>query len=101
MFFLTVGAKSLSRGTRRALVVGFAVATMALVAWSLILGPGNLDTEIPLGVREGVLGWVSKGGDNPAVHVVALLAIGSLWLSLGPEQTTAKDAPEEVPIDRP
>lgn len=72
------------RGGRPALVGGFVVATAALVVWGFaLMVDRNSAGEQTVGVLAGWTGWVEKGGLSPAVHVVLLLALASLWLGAG------------------
>lgn len=69
------------RGGRPALVGGFVVATAALVVWGFaLMVDRDSGGEQTVGVLAGWAGWVEKGGLSPAVHVVLLLALASLWL---------------------
>ena len=83
MFLLTVAVRKHAKRFRVAFVVGFSVATLLLVSLSFVLNPlyapdGTLTIGRPL--EPGWIGWLGKGGSSPAVHVVFLLALASIWL---------------------
>lgn len=66
---------------RRAVVISFAAVVALLVIYSYFLTAGRIDGgDAPQGVLRGWRGWLEEGGGNPAVHVVALLSVMSLWL---------------------
>lgn len=98
---ITRGSRRMHRRSRLALAAGFTFASVLLITSSFFVGfPGDADSSGPLGVVEGWQGWLEKGGSSPAVHVVALLSLGSLWLLRVPRgrtvATTADSAPAEA-----
>ncbi|MFV2088328.1 hypothetical protein [Micromonospora sp. LOL_021] len=81
---LTVGPRRRPRRCRVGLVVGFSVSTVALIALSFVIAPDiDAQRELLLGVMPGWQGWIHKGGGESAVHLLLILAIGSLWLNPG------------------
>lgn len=67
-------------GVRISTVAGFTVAVIALIIWSFTITPDGAPRGVgPVGVAVGWEGWIQKGGTNPAVHLVVVLALGALW----------------------
>lgn len=59
---------------------GFAVASIALFAWSLrVTGDAPPGTDVAA-TALGWEGWIQEGGTSPAVHVVIMLTIGAAVL---------------------
>lgn len=85
LFFVTVAASRTGELARRSLVAGFLLSTAALVLWGFLLDAAQLhDGDVPPGVRQGWMGWLAEGGTSSTVHVIALVALGSLWLRILP-----------------
>jgi len=92
-FLLTVAVKNRLRRFRAALVVGFSSATILLLSASFILAPlRGPKVGSSIGIEPGWVGWLAEGSINPAVHVVLLLAVGSLLLySNSPKPSPARE----------
>lgn len=74
-FVVTAGQR---REVRIARVLGFALASLALVAWALVVQESQTPGELPW--APGALGWVQVGGQYGGVHLLTLLTVASLWL---------------------
>jgi len=93
MALLTVAVRNRARRFRAALVVGFGFATILLLSSSFVLAPlRGPKVGASIGIEPGWVGWLAEGATNPAVHVVLLVALGSLWLySRSPKLTPDHD----------
>lgn len=81
MFLLAVAVRKRAKRFRVAFVAGFSVATVLLVSLSFVLAPFRGPQDgLSIGFEPGWVGWLVEGGSSPAVHVVFLLAVGSVWL---------------------
>lgn len=93
MFCLTVALSALPKRRRLLIVAGFFITVAALIVWAFMLTAGrSAPAESVVGVLEGWQGWLEKGGSNSAVHLVALLSLGSLWLWPDRERAGAQEA---------
>jgi len=98
MFFLTIGSLKRSGRSRQSLIAGFFLATALLVTWAFLLTAARDNgDDVTVGVLAGWKGWLEKGGNSSAVHVVALLSVGSLWLRFEPEQMTSERETDDIP----
>lgn len=62
-------------------VVSFVAVCLASIGWALVeLSQSLVDGGAQSGVSEGLRGWIEKGGQHAAVHVVALFGLGILLL---------------------
>ncbi|MFV2010478.1 MULTISPECIES: hypothetical protein [unclassified Micromonospora] len=99
-YSFVLGVRKLVRPSWLALVSGFAVSVVVLIFWSFVIAPSvSVGRDLPLGILEGWEGWIQEGGMNPAVHVVFLLALGSLWqfrraFQHPPAANRSEEAPE-------
>jgi hypothetical protein len=84
LYVLTLGARSSGRGSRLAIVVAFALATLLLVVWSFLISSSQgLGNDSSLVVSPGWKGWLEKGGVSPVVHLMIVVSVGSIWLYPG------------------
>jgi hypothetical protein len=98
MFLLTGAVKNRARRFRVALVAGFGFATILLLSSSFVLAPlRGPKVGASIGIEPGWVGWLAEGSTNPAVHVVLLLAVGSLWLY----SNSPKPTPNHDPLQPP
>lgn len=74
------------RSVRVGLVAGFVLAVAALLAFSTSVEPNTDPEKGPVTrIARGWEGWVQEGSYNPAVLLIAVLALGSLaWSSRVP-----------------
>jgi hypothetical protein len=79
MFCLTLGNQRTHNQFRVLFGAGFTVAiTVSIILTALVAPERGAEGGLPQGVLEGWEGWLQEAAINPAVHVVLLLAIGSL-----------------------
>jgi len=98
MFLLTVAVKNRARRFRVALVVGFGFATILLLSSAFVLAPlRGPKVGLSIGIEPGWVGWLAEGSTTPAVHVVLLLAVASLWLY----SSSPKPTPDHEPLQPP
>lgn len=83
-YVLTISSMRLSLHSRRAFIGGFFLASTALIGWAFTLSSDRkYHGPDVIGIREGWQGWLEEAGNLSAVHVVVLLAVGSLMLQRG------------------
>lgn len=76
----SVRIRTLPALARSSALAGFLVATISLIIWSVTIKPLNAAEGIPdVGIALGWDGWIQQGGTNPAVHLLAVLTLGTLW----------------------
>lgn len=79
-YLLTVGVRKRAARIRVSTVAGFVAAVGSLVIWSLTITPDAGPQGVtPAGIASGWEGWIQKGGINPAVHLLIVLALGAHW----------------------
>lgn len=81
---LYVGAFELREIPQRPATAGvasFVAVCLAAIGWALMeLSQSLVDGGVRSKVSEGLHGWIEKGGQHAAVHVVALFGLGILLL---------------------
>lgn len=77
-----LGVLTLRKGSQRLTAVciaSFVLVCLVLIGWAMVALSQEVDaSRVSSGVAEGVRGWVEKGGQHAAVHVVVLVAVGLL-----------------------
>lgn len=77
---------------RRFFTIAFFLTVAAFVIWAFHLTSQRIDGGRPsAGVLEGISGWVEEGGRNSATHIVALLAVMTLWLKQSAAASLARE----------
>jgi hypothetical protein len=80
MYGLLLGVRKLHRSSRLAFLAAYAVGSVLLIAAGIVLvvGAGPAESTLITGLAEGWQGWLARGGMDPAVHAITLLAVGVL-----------------------
>lgn len=86
-FVVTAGRR---REVRIARVLGFALASLALIAWALVVEESQEFGGPPW--APGYLGWVQVGGQYGGVHLLTVLMVASLWLPRGSSDSASSVA---------
>lgn len=100
MYVLLLAVRTLDGSSRLAYLAAYAVGSVLLIAagMMLVVGAGPAESTLITGVAEGWRGWLARGGMDPAVHAVTVLAVGAVLVTARSRKTDLTSGDREDTI---